>query len=245
VRNLPRIDQRYWLSLSAASVFGTNTGDFVAGYLHIGHLAGLPWLAALFAAILLAEKYVARASALYFWAAIITVRTAATNVGDAFHDFGFGFAVSIPIVLVLFVASVWLYALRAPRPDPSAATVRVNAAYWGCMMLAGVLGTIGGDYASFGLHLTPAGAAIAFALLIYLSIRALGPRGMLLAPAGYWFTVALIRIGGTAGGDAFAHALRLLPSTLLTGFVFIGLVIWFYRRPAVNQVAQYDGAPLR
>ncbi len=187
----------------------------------------------------------AQPSALYFWAAIITMRTAATNVGDAFHDFGLGFAVSIPIVLALFVASVWMYARRAPRPDAASATVRVNAAYWCCMMLAGVLGTLGGDFASFGLHLTPAGAAIAFALLIYLSIRVLGARGMLLAPAGYWFTVALIRIGGTAGGDAFAHALRLLPSTILTGVVFVGLVVWLYRGPSMNQVAQYDRTPLR
>ncbi len=65
MRNLPRIDQRYWLSLSAASVFGTNTGDFVAGYLHLGHLAGLPWLAALFAAILLVERYVRAFGALF------------------------------------------------------------------------------------------------------------------------------------------------------------------------------------
>jgi uncharacterized membrane-anchored protein len=211
----------------------------------MGHLAGLPWLAALLAAILLVERYVARPSALYFWAAIITMRTAATNVGDAFHDFGLRFAISILIVLALFIASVWLYARGARRPVPADATVRVNAAYWGCMMLAGVLGTLGGDFASFGLHLTPAGAGVAFALLIYLSIRVFGARGMLLAPAGYWLTVALIRIGGTAGGDAFAHALRLVPSTILTGLVFIGLVAWFYRRPTMNQVAQYDGAPLR
>jgi uncharacterized membrane-anchored protein len=244
VRNLPRIDRRYWLALCAASVFGTNTGDFVAHYLHLGHLWGLPWLAVLFAAILLVERYVAP-SALYFWAAIITTRTAATNVGDAFHDFGLGFGVSIPIVLVLFIASVWLYARRAPRPNPSNATVRVNAAYWGSMMLAGVLGTLGGDFASFGLHLTPPGAGIAFALLIYLSIRVLGAKAMLLAPAGYWLVVALVRIGGTAGGDAFAHALRLVPSTVLTGVIFIGLVAWFYRGPTMNQVAQYGGTPLR
>jgi len=60
----------------------------------------------------------------------------------------------------------------------------------------------------------------------------------LLAPAGYWLTVALIRIGGTAGGDAFAHALHLVPSTVLTGMAFVGLVVWFYRRPTMNQVAQ-------
>src|SRR5262245_19483313 len=106
MRNLPKIHARYWLALVAASTFGTNTGDFVAGYLHIGHLAGLPYLALLFGAILLASKRARHGHALYFWAAIITLRTAATNVGDAFHDFHVSYSVSLSVVLVLFSASV-------------------------------------------------------------------------------------------------------------------------------------------
>src|SRR3954465_4351238 len=88
MRSLPRVDIRYWFALSAASIFGTNTGDFVAGYLHIGHLAGLPWVLAAFAAVLVLERVSPVKTPMWFWAAIITMRTAATNVGDAFHDFG-------------------------------------------------------------------------------------------------------------------------------------------------------------
>jgi hypothetical protein len=39
--HVPRAGPRYRLALSIASVFGANTGDFVARYLHLGHAGGL------------------------------------------------------------------------------------------------------------------------------------------------------------------------------------------------------------
>ena len=233
MRNLPKINANYWHALVAASIFGTNTGDFVARYLHIGHVAGLPYLALLFGAILVLAKRARNSSPLYFWAAIITMRTAATNVGDAFHDFDVPYKTSIAIVLVLFAASVLLY-IRAGRVA-SDATVRVNGAYWICMMLAGVLGTIGGDFASYGVGLTPAGAAMVFALLLIASIAWFSKKSILLNPVPYWATLALIRTAGTAAGDAFAHALGLLQSTVLTGLVFVGLVLYFYAYQSNNK----------
>ena len=227
VRNLHKINANYWHALVAASIFGTNTGDFVGSYLQIGHLAGLPYLVLLFGAILLLAARARNGSALYFWAAIITMRTAATNVGDAFHDFGVPYKVSIPIVLVLFTASVVLYTRIAGRTT-SDATVRVNSAYWICMMLAGVLGTIGGDFASFKVGLTPAGAACVFGLLLVASIAWFSRKGTLLDAIPYWGTVALIRTAGTAAGDALADELGLPLSTLITGLVFTGLVVYFY-----------------
>lgn len=230
MRAVPTIDTRYWLCLSAASIFGTNTGDFVAGYLHLGHLAGLPWLALLFAAILVTERFVAYRTSLGFWAAIITVRTAATNVGDAFHDFGLGFGISLPVVLIVFAACVLLYRRTSPRPAADG-KMRVDNIYWLTMMVAGVLGTIGGDFASFAIHMTTPGAAAVFFALAAWSIRHFAARGILLAPFAYWTTVALIRTAGTAAGDAVAHGIGLVASSIVTGAVFVGLVVFFYRRP--------------
>lgn len=227
MRNLPRINASYWLTLVAASIFGTNTGDFVAGYLHLGHLAGLPCMALVFGAILLLARWARHSQALYFWAAIITMRTAATNVGDAFHDFHVPYSISIAVVLVLFAASVLFYGRVSARADQQGA-VRVDSAYWVCMMLAGILGTIGGDFASFRIGLTPPGAACVFGVLIAASFWWFGKTAALLNPVPYWATVALIRTGGTAAGDALADVLRLALSTALTGFVFVGLVLYFY-----------------
>jgi len=241
VRNLPRIDAGYWLTLVAASIFGTNTGDFVARYLHLGHLAGLPYMALIFGAILLLARWARRSHALYFWAAIITMRTAATNVGDAFHDFHVPYSLSIAIVLALFAPSVLLYGrVSAGTGQPGA--VRVDSAYWICMMLAGVLGTIGGDFASFRLALTPLGAACVFGALIAASFWWFGKTAALLNPVPYWASVALIRTGGTAAGDALAGMLRLAPSTALTGFVFVGLVLYFYAFQSTGK-AQPRAAP--
>ncbi|HZZ95254.1 MAG TPA: hypothetical protein VFE23_22030 [Usitatibacter sp.] len=229
MRSLPRIDRRYWLALSAASIFGTNTGDFVAGYLHIGHLAGLPWLLVAFALILFLERISPVKTPLWFWAAIITVRTAATNVGDAFHDFGMGFAISVPVALVLFVLSVALYARLAPTRAAND-TVQVTAPYWGAMMLAGVLGTVGGDAAA--KFLSNPGAAVVFFALAWAAIAYFGRRHVLLLAPAYWTVVALIRTAGTAGGDTIAHAIGLAPSTVITGLVFLALIIISSRSPA-------------
>jgi uncharacterized membrane-anchored protein len=235
MRSLPRIDGRYWLALSAASIFGTNTGDFVAGYLHIGHLAGLPWLLALFAAILLLERVSPVKTPLWFWAAIITMRTAATNVGDAFHDFGLGFGVSVPIMLVLFIASVALYARLTPARSAGDDTVKVNTSYWVAMMLAGVLGTVGGDLAA--RWLSNPGAATTFFLIAAVAIAYFGRRGILLAAAPYWATVGLIRTAGTAGGDTVAHTIGLAPSTVFTGILFLVFVVASSRTPAATAAA--------
>ena len=227
MRSLPRIDSRYWLCLCAASIFGTNTGDFLSDELHLGHLSGLPWLAGLFALILLLDRMIRRPTPLWFWFAIITVRTAATNIGDTFHEWHIDFPVSIPLVLALFAGAVWVYRQSYHAMTTVSDTVRVTPSYWVCMTLAGVLGTLAGDFASFRLHLTPPGAAVVVGILVAIMFR-IGRRGQILTPVFYWTTVALIRTAGTAAGDALSHTLTLPWSTLLTGLAFLIPVVAFY-----------------
>jgi uncharacterized membrane-anchored protein len=178
--------------------------------------------------ILAIEKLTVRRSAVYFWAAIITMRTAATNVGDAFHDFGIDYRVSIPLTLGVFVVSVLFYKWATANARSSQGTVTVSPLYWWCMMIAGILGTIGGDFIAFRLGLTAPGAAVAVGILFVASIAAFAKRDRLLDPTPYWLTVGLARTAGTAGGDSVAHALGLPLSTALTGFVFAALVAYFY-----------------
>jgi uncharacterized membrane-anchored protein len=227
MRSAPQINRAYWQALIAASIFGTNTGDFVADYFHLGHLAGLPILLLVFAVILWTERAARTGSVLFFWAAIITVRTAATNVGDAFKDFHLGFPVSVPLMLCVFVASVFLYARK------SGTAVRVDASYWVCMMFAGVLGTLGGDCASFLLGRNHAATAAIFGALAVVSILWTRTR---CTAARYWTTVALVRIAGTGGGDAVAHWLGLPVSTALTGILFVALVAYAYVGQAASPV---------
>lgn len=231
MNSLPRVDWRYWLVLTVASVFGTNTGDFVSDYLQIGHLIGLPWLVGLLALIVLADTYLKLRAPVWFWAAIITVRTAATNIGDGFHDYHLGFGISLPLVSVLFIGCVALYVLRGGgvRAD---GTPKVDWAYWLCMALAGAWGTIAGDFVAFGTGdppLMPPLATVLTAVPLALLFVA-GRGGRLLTPVLYWLTIGIIRTTGTCAGDALNGAVggNVVLASALSGSVFVGLVVWLY-----------------
>ncbi|TPJ83280.1 hypothetical protein FJ492_23955 [Mesorhizobium sp. B2-5-4] len=226
MHTLPRLNGRYWLALVLASTFGTNTGDLMSDGLGLGHVAGLPWIIGALVLVFIAERASPWKTALFFWAAIIIIRTGATNIGDAFHDYKIDFSISLPVVLVCYVVSVLLY--RTYWLRSGSASLGVNPIYWITMVLAGVLGTIGGDAASFRLGLTPVGTAIVFFALVALVTTLWRQDGKLSEPIPYWTTLALIRTGGTGAGDALAHKIGLVPSTLLTGAVFVGILIYFY-----------------
>jgi uncharacterized membrane-anchored protein len=91
-QHLPTINARYWTAIVAASMCGANTGDFASRILHLGHTRGLLPLALIFGFILWAEARSKSATELYYWMAIIALRTAATNLADlATHDLKLGY----------------------------------------------------------------------------------------------------------------------------------------------------------
>jgi uncharacterized membrane-anchored protein len=244
MRGLPKINASYWLTLGAASVFGTNTGDLVSDTFHIGHLNGLPYLAVALAMVFLAERLSTWANPLFFWLVIILVRTAATNVGDAFHDFHIGFNLSLPIAAACFAAAVCAYTKFSPRQKGDEGNVRVSPLYWLCMVLAGILGTVGGDFVSFGIGIMPPGTAVVVGALAVLALYK-GRAGASLHPVYYWITLALIRTAGTGGGDALSHGFLSMPvAAALTGAVFIGLVIRFYVLRQDNQASLSPALPV-
>ncbi len=83
-RHLPSLGSRFWAALCLASIFGANMGDYFAHDIGLGHVAGLPFLAAAFAFVLVIERFEPAAHDGWYWLAIILVRTAATNLGDFF-----------------------------------------------------------------------------------------------------------------------------------------------------------------
>jgi uncharacterized membrane-anchored protein len=226
MKSLPKINGAYWATLAMASTFGTNTGDFVSEYLHIGNMQGLPYLSAAIAAVFALERLTSWANPFFFWLVIILVRTAATNLGDAFHQYGIGFATSLPIMLATFAAAVWAYAKFSPRGAEDDNNIRVSPLYWLCMTLAGALGTIGGDFVSFSLGLMPVGTAITVGALAA-SLLYNGRFGLWLHPIYYWTALALIRTAGTGAGDTVGH-INMPVVTGINGLIFFGSVFWFY-----------------
>lgn len=232
--HVPRIDARYWLALTLASLFGTNLGDFYAHHSGLTLPLGLAVLALPLILVFVAERRDSREHQVYYWLAILIIRTGATNIAD-FLSFGAGIprlALELGVVLLMVVLT-WLVARKARLNAPQGLSGRppTSRLYWVTMLTAGVLGTVLGDTAS---HLAGLGtASVALGLLLGVTLALTG--GGLASVAAYWGTVAVARTAGTAVGDwlAESHSLNLgLPlATVLTGTALLTVLLFWRTRP--------------
>ena len=230
-RHLPPLGIGFWTALCLASVFGANMGDFFAHNLGLGHVKGLPFLAAAFGLIVLLERFDPLVHEAWYWAAIVTIRTAATNLGDLLcGDLKLPRSI-VMVALALALAGVVTligraWQRRGGAENPMRLVLSADAYYWLCMLLAGTLGTVMGDYFSHNLHLGDAYASIALSLGLGCLFLA-GGQGRIWRPALYWSTVVMVRVAGTAVGDWFAqrHILGLAISTATTGLAFVLLLV--------------------
>jgi uncharacterized membrane-anchored protein len=236
--HLPTLGPRYWTALCLASIFGANMGDFFAHDLGLGHVDGLPFLAMAFAIAVMGERFDRAVHQAYYWVAIIIVRTAATNSADFLcGDMKLSRVWVIAALTALLAAAVVLswQLLWRRKPDQCEAAdnvLRADSGYWISMFIAGTLGTVIGDYCSHNLHLGDAGASILLSPILGL-LFVLARGGLLRALWFYWLTVVMVRAAGTAVGDLVASRgmLGLPLSTLVTGVIFVGLLI-AWKEPA-------------
>ncbi len=219
---------RFWTSISIASIFGANFGDFVSHDLHLGHVRGLPFEATVFAAILLTKQFAPAMLEICYWLGIVTLRTAATNVGDLLtHDMHMTYNVACCLIGAAFIATLMVpgnYLL--PATGGSRGVPPTNGRYWLAMFLAGTLGTVGGDGLAGGLGTGVASASVLLcaAVALLLAMRRLPDfePGLL-----YWATILGIRTAGTTLGDFTAHNLGLEWSTACAGVLLLAvLVAW-------------------
>ena len=235
-QHLPTLGPRFWSALCLASIFGANVGDFFAHDLGLGHLGGLPFLAIGFALILVAERVDGGVRELYYWFAIIVVRTAATNIADYLAgDLKLPrpwVMAGLAVALALAVTFVAQRRRQAGISDSKQTLLTADALYWISMFLAGTLGTVMGDYVSHNLHLGDALAALALGLPLAV-LFIVGSRGLLWTLPFYWLTIVLVRAAGTSAGDFLAgrNLLGLPLSTAVSGLAFVALlVLWKDRR---------------
>jgi uncharacterized membrane-anchored protein len=232
--HLPVLGARYWVALCLASIFGANMGDFFARDVGLGHIAGLPFLALALAIVLIGERFDRSVHQVYYWTAIIIVRTGATN----FADFACGdmklprllVVAGLAAILVLAIFASWQLVWRRPSDNGNArdTTLRADLGYWISMFVAGSLGTVIGDYCSRDLHLADGGASLLLVpilALLFVVVR----NGLLRSLPYYWVTIVAVRAAGTTVGDFVAgrNMLGLPLSTLVTGALFVALLaIW-------------------
>jgi uncharacterized membrane-anchored protein len=236
--HLPTLGPRYWSALCLASIFGANTGDFFARNLGLGHVSGLPFLAAALAIVIVAERFDRLQHQSYYWLAIIIVRTAATNFADfAAGDLKLPRIWVMAVLTILLAAALWLswqFAWRrfAGKTDN---LLSADAGYWVSMFIAGTLGTVIGDFCSHNMHLDDAGAAILLSPIVA-ALFLIGRQGPLRFLPFYWLTVVAIRAAGTAVGDLISgrNMLGLPLSTAVTGILFVALLL-FLREPTKSE----------
>lgn len=230
--HIPKVDARYWSAITLASIFGTNMGDLYAHESGLGIGLGLLVLAALTLVALLVERVDERAHQIYYWLAIIIIRTGATNIADYL-----AFRVRIPLLALTLglAALIAVFGWRSARGARQAASglPKTDSNYWIAMLGAGVFGTVLGDICSHVIGQGAASIGLDVVLALALLMRR---RGMLGLVASYWLVVAVARTAGTAMGDWLAENKLLnigLPlSTLITGTIFVAVLLLWRSRPA-------------
>jgi uncharacterized membrane-anchored protein len=226
-RHVPPLSPRYWAGLCLASVFGANLGDFSSHSMNLGHAGGLPALAGFFVALLFAAHRTARPVEAFYWLAIVTLRTAATKLGDlATHDMGVPYPAAMAALALAILAT--LAAASQFRREAAVGMPPADGFFWLAMFLAGTLGTVAGDYVSGDLGLGTRFGSLVLCL-IAAGILVLRARPGLATRGTYWLSVVAIRTAGTTLGDfmAFRHGLGLgLPlSTAGTGLAMLVLLL--------------------
>jgi uncharacterized membrane-anchored protein len=231
--HIPQVNDRYWLAILLASVFGTNLGDLYAHESGLGIGLGLLLLAVLAGLAFMGERRDRRPHEAWYWLVIIIIRTGATNIAD-----WLAFRVRVPPValgfgLLLLLAGLAWRTHRVARtgPNPDHRLPATNEAYWAAMLTAGVLGTILGDDASHAIGEGPASIGLGLLLGLVLLVT----RGKVRSIFTYWGTVAVARTAGTAIGDWLAEnriiSIGLPLSTLLTGIAFVAVLLLWRARP--------------
>ena len=233
LRHMPQVDARYWTAITLASLFGTNLGDLYAHNSGLGLLGGLPPLAALAGAVFLIEHYDQRGRELYYWLAILVLRTGATNIADYGKKHVGWVPLGIGLLAALVVLAFWSARASADEAVRTRGMPRTGAPYWAAMLAAGVFGTFFGDMAA---KLAGKGGA-SLALGALLAIMLLGSqRRRWRAPLVYWTIVAVARTAGTAMGDWLAEndalPIGLPMATAITGACFALVVALWPRRPS-------------
>jgi uncharacterized membrane-anchored protein len=247
-QNLPTIAAGYWAAIVAASICGTNTGDLAAGPLGLGHVRGILPLAAIFLAVIWAEKLLDWTTVAFYWLAIIVLRTMATNIADfATHDLRLSYPVFALLLIVFMGAMIWADRFRAdttPRQSPISISGLPSAdwSYWIVMLAAGVLGTALGDWladAGRGVYMASLVGMPLFGGAVWTAYR----YG--LSKPWYWIAIAACRTWGTDLGDMLVALFRsagsrpvaLWVSTAISAALLAGVISFWTRRDAASALA--------
>ncbi|WP_321937502.1 hypothetical protein [Paraburkholderia sp. J8-2] len=227
----PIVHARYWAAICVASMCGTNLGDIIPHYLGLQTAAGLLLTTVLFALVMLAERFSTTGSEMFYWAAILIVRAAATDIADGLVEHAhLGYLAAGVILLGIFIFAVWQARNGMRSTVPS-----INGVFWFAMLSAGALGTVVGDAGAhmFGPVIASAPISVALASIALVLVLAARARNIWASATSYWIAVVVVRWWGTNMGDMSTHVLSLAVSGGATLLVLLAtLLLW--RNPRVD-----------
>lgn len=186
----------FWFAMFAASALGTNLGDFWSDALSLGLGAAFISMAGISAVAIAGDRWFPRRTEFFYWAAIVTLRAAATNIADFLtHER----AISYALVAAIFGVATVGAAFVTSRGADEGSSTRIDGGYWATMFLAGIFGTVGGDLTTLTIGVESAAALLVVVLLAVLAVRtAFVPKWIF----GYWFVIMAERAAGTPVGDS-------------------------------------------
>lgn len=244
-RHVPAIGPYYWLVFAAATVFGANMGDLLSQYFGLGSVGGVPMMFFVLIVVLVCEHLDASSnSKVWYWAAIVLIPMAATNLGDFAVAHGYSrrwllAGLSVVLVITYFGGrseSEHLLAMRLLTRPGRAARPLTDASYWVAMIVASTLGPVLSDFGAYGLGLGSFGAA-AVLLVMLAGSFALHLLPSPSRPLVHWLTVVLIRAAGTALADLLVRSpglhMGLAAATVAAGLAtLLLLLLWPPERSA-------------
>lgn len=238
-RHVPPIGLRYWVLFVVTSVFGAHMGDVVAAVLTFGVLGQMLVLAAVLAAIFIAERYDRSSTDAWYWIAVIVIQIAAVRLAD-FSTIRLGInrielvgGLAVLLVTTMIVArsdETHLFStLQLERPG-TAAKPMADVAHWLGMIVASTLGCAGADLCAitFGVGTVFTAAIISTIVVVLLHLQRRSRPNRLHA---FWVTTILVRADGVAIGDLLVKGphvhLGLALSACLTGSLVLAfLLLW-------------------
>ncbi len=207
-KNIPILDIHYWITILVASVLGTTFGDFISNDLKLGFVGGLLVLSVVIAIIFIAESKVKWNSVVWYWAAIVIARTAATNLADFLtHTLKFHNGLVALLLAGLLIAFLLIPSHSYQATSLNLATnnlpkllPKTNTRYWIAILIVSTLGTALGDFISTDLRLgVKLGTLILVTILAVVLVFEISTRTT--NKARYWTLLAIVRTTGTVLGD--------------------------------------------
>ncbi|MCE9626006.1 MAG: hypothetical protein K8R69_11250 [Deltaproteobacteria bacterium] len=230
------IDARYWTRILGACTMGETFGDYLSRGLHLGYGLGSLGLICLFAFVMALERRSKTPNEARYWVAIVVTSTTGTTMADfVTRTLKLGYGGGTALLLILLGAIFLLWPRRRAEGNSEIMGLpSTDARYWTGILVVSTLGTTLGDFASDGLGLGSARAALALGAL-FVAVLMVEYRAKVSSEARYWTAIVLASTIGATTGDFLTKddGLNLgygLGSAILVG-VFAVVYVAGGRRP--------------